>query len=108
MVRKMFVEDKTLIGGDVLLLQKMANRHGFIAGTSGTIKTITLKIIGESFSDMGVPVFLADMKRDISGLFEYGEINDNVAKRIEGLDSFNLNLILLKFGIYSAKKVYFI
>ena len=62
MVRKMFVEDKILIGGDVYLLPKMANRHGLIAGATGAGKTITLKTLAESFSDMGVPVFLADMK----------------------------------------------
>ena len=56
MVRKMFVEDKILIGGDVYLLPKMANRHGLIAGATGTGKTITLKTLTESFSDMGVPV----------------------------------------------------
>ena len=47
------------------LLGKMANRHGLIAGATGTGKTITLKVMAESFSDMGVPVFMADVKGDL-------------------------------------------
>ena len=62
----MYAEDKILIGCNetqsVFLLPKLANRHGLIAGATGTGKTITLKTLTESFSDMGVPVFLADMK----------------------------------------------
>ena len=46
----------------VYLLPAMANRHGLIAGATGTGKTVTLKVIAESFSDMGVPVFLADIQ----------------------------------------------
>ena len=46
----------------------MANRHGLIAGATGTGKTVTLKVMAESFSDMGVPVFLADVKGDIAGM----------------------------------------
>ena len=94
---KMFVEDKILIGSDVYLLPKMANRHGLIAGATGTGKTITLKTLAESFSDMGVPVFLAGMKGDISGLAKIGEMNDNVAKRVEGLDSFKLKSYPVEF-----------
>ena len=93
----MFLEDKILIGGDVYLLPKMANRHGLIAGATGTGKTITLKTLAESFSDMGVPVFLADMKGDISGLAKIGEMNDNIAKRIEGIDSFKLKSYPVEF-----------
>ena len=59
----MFAEDKILIGcnenTDVFLLPKLANRHGLIAGATGTGKTVTLKVMAESFSDLGVPVFLA-------------------------------------------------
>ena len=53
---------------DCYLHPAMANRHGLIAGASGTGKTITLKVLAESFSDMGVPVFLADIKGDLSGM----------------------------------------
>lgn len=72
----MFAEDKILIGcnenADVFLLPKLTNRHGLIAGATGTGKTVTLKVMAESFSDLGVPVFLADMKGDISGLAKAG------------------------------------
>lgn len=52
----------------VELLPNMANRHGFIAGATGTGKTVSLKLLAEQFSELGVPVFLADVKGDISGL----------------------------------------
>ena len=97
MGNKMFIDDKILIGGDVYLLPKMANRHGLIAGATGTGKTITLKTLAESFSDMGVPVFLADMKGDISGLAKTGEMNDNIAKRVDGIDSFKLKAYPVEF-----------
>ena len=50
------------------LLMKYANRHGLIAGATGTGKTVTLQILAESFSAAGVPVFLSDVKGDLSGL----------------------------------------
>lgn len=50
----------------ICMLPKMANRHGLIAGATGTGKTVTLKVLAESFSEMGVPVFLADIKGDVS------------------------------------------
>lgn len=88
----MFAEEKILIGcnenTDVFLLPKLANRHGLIAGATGTGKTVTLKVLAESFSDLGVPVFLADMKGDISGLSKIGSGNDFITKNREkyGLD----------------------
>jgi type II secretory pathway predicted ATPase ExeA len=51
----------------ICMLPQMANRHGLIAGATGTGKTVTLKVLAESFSEMGVPVFLADIKGDVSG-----------------------------------------
>ena len=89
----MYTEDKILIGcnenTDVFLLPKLANRHGLIAGATGTGKTVTLKVLAESFSDLGVPVFLADMKGDISGLAKIGSGNDFITKNREkyGLDA---------------------
>ena len=88
----MFAEEKILIGCNentsVSLLPKLANRHGLIAGATGTGKTVTLKVLAESFSDLGVPVFLADMKGDISGLAKVGSGNDFITKNREkyGLD----------------------
>ena len=89
----MYTEEKILIGcnenTDVFLLPKLANRHGLIAGATGTGKTVTLKVLAESFSDLGVPVFLADMKGDISGLAKIGSGNDFITKNREkyGLDA---------------------
>ena len=52
----------------IYLEPSMANRHGLIAGAPGTGKTVTLKVLAESFSDMGVPCFVADIKGDLSGM----------------------------------------
>ena len=54
------------------ILPRMANRHGLIAGATGTGKTITLKVLAESFSDAGVPVFLSDVKGDLAGMCRPG------------------------------------
>ena len=70
-------------GQRVELPLHMANRHGLIAGASGTGKTITMKVMAESFSDAGVPVFLCDIKGDVSGLCEPGEYNAGMEKRID-------------------------
>ena len=70
-------------GENVFLLPGMANRHGLVAGATGTGKTITLKVMAESFSDMGVPVFLADVKGDISGMMCPGTDSPDMQKRIE-------------------------
>ncbi|MDC4222975.1 MAG: DUF853 family protein [Candidatus Manganitrophus sp.] len=58
---------------DLTLLPKMANRHGLIAGATGTGKTVTLQTLAEGFCRTGVPVFLADVKGDLSGLAQPGE-----------------------------------
>ena len=55
-------------GENIFILPKMANRHGLVAGATGTGKTVTLKVMAESFSDMGVPVFMADVKGDVAGI----------------------------------------
>ena len=88
----MFYEDKIWVGsaGDnrVSILPKMANRHGLIAGATGTGKTVTLKVLAESFSDAGVPVFLADVKGDLSGMCKPGADSEDMQERIKrfGLD----------------------
>ena len=61
----------------------MCNRHGLIAGASGTGKTITMKVMAESFSDAGVPVFLCDVKGDVSGIAMPGVKSDSMEKRID-------------------------
>lgn len=82
----MFSEDKIWVasgeGGHLSILPKMANRHGLIAGATGTGKTVTLKVIAESFSDCGVPVFLADVKGDLAGMCRAGEDSEDMQERI--------------------------
>lgn len=86
-------------GENVFLLPKMANRHGLIAGATGTGKTVTLKVLAESFSDMGVPVFLADVKGDLSGMVLEGTDSDDMQKRIQ---KFGLDQAGFKYQKYPA------
>ena len=69
---------------EVCLIPKMANRHGLITGATGTGKTVTLQTLSETFSDMGVPVFAADMKGDLSGVAKIGGNKESVNKRVDG------------------------
>lgn len=69
-------------GEKICISPKMANRHGLIAGATGTGKTITLKVLAESFSDAGVPVFLADTKGDLSGMCRPGTDSKDMQERI--------------------------
>ena len=68
------------------LLAKMATRHGLIAGVTGTGKSTTLKVIAEKFSDIGVPVFLADVKGDLASLSKKGEMNEKIESRLKDLE----------------------
>ena len=68
---------------NLFLLPQMANRHGLIAGATGTGKTVTMKVMAESFSEMGVPVFLADIKGDLSGMCVPGIESEDMRARIE-------------------------
>jgi len=70
---------------DIYLLPKMSNRHGLIAGATGTGKSVTLRVITEKFSRMGVPVFMADVKGDLAGMCRPGGDNKKVAQRVEQL-----------------------
>lgn len=82
----MYYDGKVFFGksGDekICIYPRMANRHGLIAGATGTGKTVTLKVLAESFSDMGVPVFMADVKGDIAGMCKPGEASENMNERI--------------------------
>ena len=72
------------------LLPRMANRHGLIAGATGTGKTVTLRVLAEHFSRIGVPVFMADVKGDLSGLAHEGGDHQKVMERVDllGLSDF--------------------
>ena len=89
----MYTDKKIMLAQSdkALFLQpSMANRHGLIAGATGTGKTITMKVMAESFSDMGVPVFLADIKGDLSGMCRPGKDSEDMQRRIArfGLEDF--------------------
>ena len=79
-----------LIGGNsnrhVCQNAKMANRHGLITGATGTGKTVTLQTLAESFSNIGVPVFLADIKGDISGLAKPASAHPKITERIDSIN----------------------
>ncbi|MEL3905264.1 MAG: DUF853 family protein [Treponemataceae bacterium] len=67
----------------VYLLSNMLNRHGLIAGATGTGKTVTLKVLAESLSDLGIPVFLPDVKGDLFSFCEAGSMNEHIQKRMQ-------------------------
>jgi DNA helicase HerA-like ATPase len=70
---------------DISLLPRMANRHGLIAGATGTGKTVTLRVLAERFSAMGVPVVLADVKGDLGTICQPGGDNRKVEERVRDL-----------------------
>jgi DNA helicase HerA-like ATPase len=95
----MLINDKIWMAqGDApcCLLLNQANRHGLIAGASGTGKTVTLKVMAEGFSRAGVPVFMADVKGDVTGMAEAGELTEFISKRCA--DTFNLNADEVEFA----------
>ncbi|MFC1334347.1 MAG: DUF853 family protein [gamma proteobacterium symbiont of Clathrolucina costata] len=83
----MMTDNKILLGGNgtqqILLNAGMANRHGLITGATGTGKTVTLQVLAESFSRLGVPVFTADVKGDLSGLAGSGKTHPKITERLE-------------------------
>ena len=88
------MDNELCLGGNghikINLNGRMANRHGLIAGATGTGKTVSLQVMAEAFSKIGVPVFMADVKGDLSGLAQPGILNDKIRSRLEriGLDNF--------------------
>ena len=90
----------------VYLEPSMANRHGLIAGATGTGKTVTLKVIAESFSEMGVPVFVADIKGDLTGMCLAGEENKHIRRSIDtmGIEDFTYTSYPVRFfDVYGEK-----
>ena len=83
----MYTDDNQLYiahcdNGPLYMVGKMANRHGLIAGATGTGKTVTLQVLAESFSQAGVPCFMADMKGDLSGISQAGKMSSFIEKRL--------------------------
>ncbi len=81
------------------IIPRMANRHGLIAGATGTGKTITMKVMAESFSDMGVPVFFSDVKGDLSGMCEPGVHSESMQQRLDyfGIEDFEYKAYSTRF-----------
>lgn len=83
----MFTEDRGLYvahgsSGPISIESKMANRHGLVAGATGTGKTVTLQVLAETFCQIGVPCFMADMKGDVSGISQPGSLSGFIEKRL--------------------------
>ena len=68
--------------GPISIVGKMANRHGLVAGATGTGKTVTLQVLAETFCQAGVPCFMADMKGDLSGISQVGKLSGFIEKRL--------------------------
>ncbi|MBO7617515.1 MAG: DUF853 family protein [Bacteroidales bacterium] len=82
----MYTEDNKLYiahcdNGPIYMVGKMANRHGLIAGATGTGKTVTLQVLAETFCEAGIPCFMADMKGDLSGISQAGQMSGFIEKR---------------------------
>ncbi|HEX6684011.1 MAG TPA: helicase HerA-like domain-containing protein [Candidatus Limnocylindrales bacterium] len=77
------VDDKADPQTPIRIPLSLLNRHGLVAGATGTGKTKTLQVIAEQLADQGVPVFLADIKGDVSGMAAPGEVNDKITSRME-------------------------
>lgn len=106
----MYFNDKILIAKndekEIYLIPKMANRHGIITGASGSGKTITLKVLAESFSNAGVPVFMVDVKGDLAATCKEGVPSESVTSRVEkmGLEGFNYHAFPVTFfDVYGEK-----
>ena len=86
----MYKENKIIIGKndekELFILPKMANRHGIITGASGSGKTTTVKVMAESFSQAGVPVFYIDVKGDLASICKKGEPSETVDSRVKKLN----------------------
>ena len=90
----------------VYLLPRLANRHGLIAGATGTGKTVSLQVLAEDFSRRGVPVFMADVKGDLSGISQAGKEHPKLRERAEviGLDDYSFEAFPVVFWDLFGKK----
>jgi DNA helicase HerA-like ATPase len=88
------------------IIPKMANRHGLIAGATGTGKTVSLQVMAETFSNIGVPVFVTDIKGDFSGIAKAGSENPKIKERIQqlGIQNYeNMGFPVFFWDIYGEK-----
>ena len=110
----MYYDNKLVIGKnkekELYIVPKMANRHGIITGASGSGKTTTVKVMAESFSSAGIPVFYVDVKGDLASICKEGVSNSNIEDRLNTLGISDFNQILgkdipsgdLKFGTFNT------
>ena len=86
----MYLNNKLIIGKnekeELFIVPKMSNRHGIITGASGSGKTTTVKVMAETFSDAGIPVFYVDVKGDLASISKQGVENPNVDERVKNLN----------------------
>jgi len=80
-----FTIAKTANGTELQLVTAMANRHGLITGATGTGKTVTLQVLADNFSRIGVPIFVADVKGDLSGIAAAGSATPKIRERLESI-----------------------
>ncbi len=103
-------KNQLLIGGNgqqtVFMNASMANRHGMVAGATGTGKTVTLQVLAENFSKIGVPVFLADVKGDVSGIGKAATPHPKIDERINtiGIDDYQMSPSPVVFWDLFTKK----
>ena len=103
-------DNNFLIGGadkqHVNLMGRMANRHGLVAGATGTGKTVTLQILAEGFSKIGVPVFLADVKGDVSGVGKAAKPHPKIDERIDkiGIEGYSTQASPVVFWDFFGKQ----
>ncbi|HLO89703.1 MAG TPA: DUF853 domain-containing protein [Lentimicrobium sp.] len=101
--------DNTLIAKsdkEIHIIPQMLNRHGLIAGATGTGKTVSLQVLAESFSRQGIPVFLTDIKGDVSGISKSGVPNDKIRSRVTSLgltDYENRAFPVCFFDVFGSK-----
>lgn len=91
---------------ELFLLPGMANRHGLITGATGTGKTVTLQKLAESLSEIGVPVFMADVKGDLTGVAQAGTVSEKLLARLKISASMTGNRMPIRWwcGISLARK----
>lgn len=107
----MYIDNKLYVAhcdnGPLYLTGKMCNRHGLIAGATGTGKTVSLQVMAETFSQAGVPCFMADMKGDLSGIAQKGELTGFIEKRLKtfGIESPEFQACPVRFyDVYGEEK----
>lgn len=102
------MNNSIIIGKDTKIELSKLNRHGFITGSTGSGKTVTLKVIAEQIAQNGIPVFLSDIKGDLASLIQEGEINEAIKERLDeiGFENYeNRKFDCEFFDVYGEKGI---